>query len=588
MSHFHVLTQVWRAAPGHLLLTVAATTVTGALSPLTVYAVAELIGAVSTDNRALIGAWAAALIASIFVATTLRSATSYCLNELGRRLRIRSQARLFAAVAEPVGLSQLEDPELRDEAQVAQQAAETHAMILVTAIGGLLQTVIGLATFFSFLVSFDAVAAVVMLAFSVPGFALALREANEQVDLMRFNAPLERRRAFFRSLLMDVQALQEIRTFSLEAHFADQLHVATARAAEADRRLDRRQLNLRLASGALTATGLVAPVWALTTHSAEQTLTVATTSLVIASALSAEVLLTSLAGQVSVAARAVRQGATFEGLVRKLHVLGGERGHQPPDEHFQQLRFDHVSFRYPHGQQMVLRDVSFEVAAEEFVGLIGPNGAGKSTVFKLICRLYDPTAGRILLNGQDIATLDPTRYRAMLAPVFQDFARYETTLRENVGIGDLSAATDENILQAISRVHAGDILDSLPARLDTNVSRVFTADTDENTRSLSGGQWQRVAIARSAMRWHRPLMLLDEPTSGLDPIHESAVSASLLERTSGRSVLCASHRLSNLRQADRIIVLHEGRITNLGSHEELLTDSPMYRHMFDTQASGYR
>lgn len=222
--------------------------------------------------------------------------------------------------------------------------------------------------------------------------------------------------------------------------------------------------------------------------------------------------------------------------------------------------------------------------------IVGGRGAsgGKSTIFTLICRLYEPTSGRILLNGRDIAELNPTDYRALLAPVFQDFARYEATLRENVAIGDLDAAGDGQILAAINRVGANDILDEMPAGLDTNVSRMFLAENDKRTRSLSGGQWQRIAIARSAMRWRRPLMLLDEPTSGLDPIHEAVVSAALLVREEGRSVLCASHRLSNLRGADKILVLQDGRLSHHGTHEQLLITSEDYRDMFDTQASGYR
>lgn len=375
---------------------------------------------------------------------------------------------------------------------------------------------------------------------------------------------------------------------SKEEHFGAQMDHATGLAAASDRRLDRRLLRFRLAAGALTALGLVAPVWALSMHASSGTLDVATTSLVISSALSAEVLLTSLAGQVSLSVRALREGSIYEDLITSLHRVGQGKGTGCPEGPFRELRFQNVCFSYPGQDQPVLKDLSFHIGVGEFVGLIGPNGAGKSTIFKLICRLYEPTSGQILLNGRNISELDPHAYRALLAPVFQDFARYESTLRENVAIGDLEAASDDDILAAIHRVGAQDILQELPLGLDTNVSRMFMSETDERTRSLSGGQWQRVAIARSAMRWNRPLMLLDEPTSGLDPIHESVVSAALLVREPGRSVLCASHRLSNLRDADRILVLHHGQLSDEGTHEQLLEASHAYRDMFLTQASGYR
>jgi len=287
--------------------------------------------------------------------------------------------------------------------------------------------------------------------------------------------------------------------------------------------------------------------------------------------------------------RAVSLFATYSDLVEDVERRSRAVGtRQPPP--FEELSVEHVSFGYGHSDDLVLRDVSLTVRRGEMVGLVGHNGAGKSTLVKLICGFYNPTSGRITWNGLDIRDLDIEAYRRELGAVFQDFMTYDLSLAENIGLGDVDRVDDRaGIVEAAAKVEADQIADDLPSGYDTLLSRVFEPDVEGVASStLSGGQWQRVAIARALMREGRPLLLLDEPTSGMDPEREERLRRVVLARRHDQAVLCISHRLSSLRDCDRIIVLVNGSVAEEGRHGDLMDlAGGSYRAMFAAQAAGY-
>lgn len=251
------------------------------------------------------------------------------------------------------------------------------------------------------------------------------------------------------------------------------------------------------------------------------------------------------------------------------------------------IEFEHVSFTYPGTSRPVLRDVSFRVDDGEFLGLVGPNGAGKSTIQKLICRLYEPDSGRISYRGTDVRHLDPERFREAIAPMFQDFVRYEDSLLENIRMGNRTAS-DADVRSIGQELGVDDLADALPNGYLSHISRIFMDEDSSERVTLSGGQWQRVVAARSLIRDCAEIILLDEPTSALDPIHEAKFMRTLSELGSGRSVVCTTHRLSNLRAADRILVVMDGMIVEQGSHDQLVAKSGLYEKLFAEQAAGYR
>ena len=241
-----------------------------------------------------------------------------------------------------------------------------------------------------------------------------------------------------------------------------------------------------------------------------------------------------------------------------------------------EIAFSDVSFTYPNGGGQVLNGFNVQIPAGTSLAIVGPNGAGKTTLAKLLCRLYDPQAGAIHVDGVEMRALDLDSWRTRVTAVFQDFVRFELTLRENVAPG---GAPDDVILASLEEAGAADL-----ASLDTVLARGYPNGTD-----LSGGQWQRVALARAlcAIKLGAGLVLLDEPTAQLDVRGEAEIFDRLLAATRSCTTILISHRFSTVRHADRICVLEHGRVVELGSHAELMTLGGRYRTMFDLQAQRF-
>ena len=249
----------------------------------------------------------------------------------------------------------------------------------------------------------------------------------------------------------------------------------------------------------------------------------------------------------------------------------------------ERVEFRHVSFAYPSVQRNVLDDVSFVMEGGQKVALVGRNGSGKTTIVKLLTRLYDPTAGQILINGEDIREFDLAELQRKFAVVFQDCVRYALTARENVGFGDVARVSDiERIRAAADAAVVEEDLAALPDGFETFLGGQFGIGRD-----LSGGQWQKVGLARGYMR-QGSLFVIDEPTAHLDALAEFEVFRSFMELTGEQTSVMISHRFSNVRLADHIVVLDSGRVVQQGTHDELTALNGLYAQMFETQASGYR
>jgi ATP-binding cassette subfamily B protein len=251
-----------------------------------------------------------------------------------------------------------------------------------------------------------------------------------------------------------------------------------------------------------------------------------------------------------------------------------------PDQAGSGLVVDNVSFSYPGTQAPVLREVSLRIPAGSTVAIVGDNGAGKTTLIKLLCRMYEPTAGAITFGGRDIAALDPEAWRGHIAAGFQDFCRFELTVRAAVGVGDLPRATDDAAVSAaLHRAGAESLPAELPAGLDTQLGASYPGGVD-----LSTGQWQKIAVARAMMRDTPALLILDEPTASLDAATEYTLLASYADaiRATGRDMITVlvSHRFSAARLADIIVVLADGQIRETGSHEELTARGGLYDELY--------
>jgi ATP-binding cassette subfamily B protein len=254
------------------------------------------------------------------------------------------------------------------------------------------------------------------------------------------------------------------------------------------------------------------------------------------------------------------------------------------------ITLEDVSFSYPGAERPVLSGVSMDIAAGSVLALVGENGAGKSTLVKLLCGLYQPTNGRILIDGQDLAGLDPASWRSRMATLFQDFHRIELTLGESIGHGDIARAGDIKAVRAAAeKARADRVLRAVPGGLDGYVGHSYSDGTE-----LSGGQWQTVGLARTLMRRHPLLLILDEPAAALDASAEHdmferyASSAAQAGREDGGITVLISHRFSTVRMADIIAVLDHGQLTECGTHRELMTARGLYAELFTLQARAYQ
>ncbi|HVQ46651.1 MAG TPA: ABC transporter ATP-binding protein, partial [Gemmatimonadales bacterium] len=247
------------------------------------------------------------------------------------------------------------------------------------------------------------------------------------------------------------------------------------------------------------------------------------------------------------------------------------------------FRFDNVGFRYPGSERWAVRGLNFVLKPGERLALVGENGAGKTTLAKLLARLYDPSEGRILLDGRDLREYDIESLRRNVGVIFQDFVRYDFPIRENIAVGDIGRLDDQPALEvAASR----SLADSVIARFKDGYEQLL-GKRFEGGADLSGGEWQKLALARAYLR-DAQLLILDEPTAALDARAEYQVFLRFSELTQGRMAVLISHRFSTVRMADRILVLKEGELAEQGTHTELLENKGLYSELFGLQAAGYR
>ncbi|HEX5267291.1 MAG TPA: ABC transporter ATP-binding protein [Acidimicrobiales bacterium] len=278
-------------------------------------------------------------------------------------------------------------------------------------------------------------------------------------------------------------------------------------------------------------------------------------------------------------------------LERYAEAVVADADLEPPDRLHEGIRLENVSFVYPGTDRVVLEDVNLDLPAGAVVAVVGENGAGKSTLVKLLGKLYEPTAGRILVDGVPLARIRPDAWRERLAGAFQDFFRFELRARHSVGVGDVPRVDDEPaVVTAVDRAGADEVVARLGAGLETQLGPIWPDGVD-----VSFGQWQKLALARGFMRDEPLLLLLDEPTAALDAETEHALFERYAdavrrerEREAGRITVLVSHRFSTVRMADLIVVLDGARVVEAGSHDELVGRGGPYAELYGIQATSYR
>jgi ATP-binding cassette, subfamily B, bacterial len=514
-------------------------------------------------------------------------------SELDRGLGLLIRDRMFQAVNSFPGMSRFESPAFADKVQVAQQLSNTTTSTLVSGVLQAGQSLVTVAGMFGVLEVINPVLAGIVAGSAVPAIAAQISNGRRRARLQWTTSPRQRRQLFYSRLLSDRDGAKEVRLFGLGNFFRGRM-LSELRSVNAGQRvLALRVLaiegSLSLLTAAITAGGTV---WVVREVAAGK-MSVGDVSLFAMAAVGVQSAISSMVSQLS----NVYQSLLLFGHYVDIVTMGPDLPLAEAPRRLPALRrgieVRDVWFRYDDQHPWVLRGVSMFIPFGHSVALIGLNGAGKSTLVKLICRLYDPVRGSILWDGADIREAAPEDLRARIGTVFQDYMAYDLTAAENVGLGDLDRLDDSaRIQEAAARAGVHDKIASLPSGYQTLLSRVFFSNKDkENPETgviLSGGQWQRLAVARGLMRADRDLLILDEPTSGMDAEAEHALHRRLRAVREGKTSLLISHRLGSVRDADEIYVLSGGQIAESGTHATLIAAQGEYHRLFTLQASGYQ
>ena len=268
------------------------------------------------------------------------------------------------------------------------------------------------------------------------------------------------------------------------------------------------------------------------------------------------------------------------------NVIGRRSGSvEPPIVLKKGIEFRNLSFKYPQTDKLVLKNINFALPAKESVAIVGANGAGKTTLIKLLVRLYDPTEGQILIDDKDIREYDLKSLHRIFSAIFQDYICYPLTVRENIGFGNIEKIDDmSSILKASKKAGAHEFIERFPDKYETYIGRTF----QKSSIDLSIGQWQKLCLARALMRENAPVLILDEPTANLDVYSEYEIYKSFSEMIVDRLTIIISHRFSTVRAAHHILVLHEGKLVEEGTHEELMKQETLYKEMYSIQADRYK
>jgi ATP-binding cassette subfamily B protein len=575
---------VWRSSPRRFAALVVLQLGGAVLSGLLVYlGKLSLEAVLDSDRNGASLTHALPPLLAIVVVSALAEASGAILTQQLRLLGEIVQRATWERVlltTESLDLEEFEDPAFFDQVQRVRTNALLRPFELVT---GLISFAGGLAGSLALAVALFALQPIlvpVLLLAGIPLWWASRRGGRLEFDFALASTPTIRARDYLGDVLTGRESAKEVRAYALGPVFRRRWSAHYGTFIEGLQVQIRRRTRLALIGTTATAavvgatTGVL--IWLVTSGRADL-------GAAGAAAIAIRLLASRLQQTVAGAAR------LFECklFLRDLHAFldlrpAGKQGGDEPPPVFPGIRTESLRFRYPGTEVDVLSDVNVEIRPGEVVALVGANGSGKTTLAKLLAQLYRPSGGRIVWGETPAEELDRAALRRQLAVVFQDFARYQLPVRDNIGVGDATYIDDDERAREAARNSGADrFISALPLGYDTILSRQY-----KGGRDLSLGQWQRIALARA---FHRDaqLLILDEPTASLDARAEHDLFERIRTLFAGRSVLLIAHRFSSVRPADRIYVLDAGRVIEQGSHDELMAVGGVYAELFTLQAAAY-
>jgi ATP-binding cassette, subfamily B, bacterial len=578
----------WAASPRLLIRYSLLGMVTATMPPISV-----LLGAILVNRIAearvhslhfkdllpiVIGLWIV-----IGVQRAIGAYMGYGRNLFVRRVQLEAERRLLAQ-ASKVDIGHFDNSNWHDRLARAKRDVSWRPGDLTWSILGLSGNIVTILLMASLLASLHYLLVVLALVASGLSLAIERRITTRLYEFFYKETPEEREREYMGDLLAHPRNTKEIRAYVLADYLLGRHRNLSEELFKKRQEMYRSATNISLATGLVTGTALALAYMFVALQGIVGTIDPGGVVLVIG----AFTAVSGTLGQISSTFVAVDQHTAFlddyfSFLAIEPLVPVPANPRSVSNQLVKGIEFDDVTFTYPGGTEPAVAGLSLQIRNGELIALVGENGAGKSTLIKLLLRFYDADQGSVHVGGVDVRDMDPEALRRRIGVLFQDYASYELTIRDNVVMGRPDIGVDdERVMEALKDSRSEWLVKKMPKGLDSKVGRLF-----EGGHDLSGGEWQRLALARIMYR-DADIWILDEPTSSLDPEAEAGIFAELKENLRGRIGIVISHRFSTVRIADRIAVIADGRVTELGTHDELLAADGRYAQLFEIQAAGYR
>jgi ATP-binding cassette subfamily B protein len=520
-------------------------------------------------------------IVVIFIAASQRgiSASQSLLRALlGHRVNV-----MILEKALTLQLENFEDSEFYDKLSQARREASRRPLSLVNRTFALVQNGISLVSYAVLLFAFSPWAVVILIGAGLPSFFAEAKFSGDAFNLFRWRSPETRMQMYLETVIAREDGIKEVKLFHLGPRLLRRYRDIFKKLFVEDRRLTLRRDGWGFVLGLLsTAAFYGAYAWiVVTTINGQITLGAMTMYLVLfrqgQSAVAAS--LSAVSGMYD---DNLYLSNLYDYLETPVSMRSGEET-KGPDPSLG-VEFQDVSFKYPGTTQNALSNITLQIRPGDSLALVGENGSGKTTLIKLLTRLYEPTEGRVMLDGLDLTDWDIESLRERIGVIFQDFGRYQFSAGENIGAGDERHYDDAEKWAAAAKTGmAASFIEEMPDGYHTQLGRWF-----KDGRELSGGQWQKIALSRAFMRSDADILVLDEPTAAMDAASEAAIFDHFRSQSDNKMTILISHRFSTVRAAKHIVVIQQGEIVEQGNHESLLALNGQYAHLFRLQAKGYQ